>query len=180
MWNIFHFSCLAELTLGCVGLTAVSHSGLMCQLAIFIKGFETGCEDCVGKSNHVLLPKTQHPPVYALGEGSGAAAPPTAPAAWNAWVFAFACPSSAAQEASLCLSLFVCIIFSCFSTIFCTCREHNSVLFIREKKNPVSEMQHFLTYQSAKPLRNCPKPSCTLVWDGFELNKRAFLIIESL
>lgn len=46
MWNVFHISCLAELTLGCVSLTAVSHGGLMCHLTSFIKGFETGCKGC--------------------------------------------------------------------------------------------------------------------------------------
>lgn len=46
----FVLSCLAELTRGYADLRAVSQSSVTCQLASFIKGFETGGEDCIGKS----------------------------------------------------------------------------------------------------------------------------------
>lgn len=46
----FALSCLTELTRGYADLRAVSQSSVTCQLASFIKGFETGGEDRIGKS----------------------------------------------------------------------------------------------------------------------------------
>lgn len=131
----------------------------------------------VGKSNPVLVAQNSVSSCPCQIGRYWGSTPTNSPSSLQYWGVCFCLAPLLQLKKPVCVSHFVSVSFS---LVFPLAAQFSAFHKGGKKNNPISEMHCFLTHQSAKPLQNCPKPCCTLVWDGFELNKRAFLIIESL